>query len=165
MDAKGNNGSFGISNLSPDIDRGQRLQLEGNFNEYFDVYVPRGYERDALYVFTPDVMQRILDSATKYDIEIIDSDLYIYQRGRLSLRSGEQLKELLSIADSVREKIVSQSDYYADYRVNDRNLNVVAPQGARISQRLAWWRVVIVVIVIGAILMNILSAVLNIGRA
>ncbi|MDQ1114153.1 hypothetical protein QE406_000162 [Microbacterium testaceum] len=34
-------------------DSAQRLSLEGDFDEHFDLYCPEGYEADALYLFTP----------------------------------------------------------------------------------------------------------------
>ena len=36
--------------------RTQVLSLEGDFDRYFTLYCPKEYERDALYVFTPDLM-------------------------------------------------------------------------------------------------------------
>ncbi|MBK0419714.1 hypothetical protein JD276_11780 [Leucobacter sp. CSA1] len=79
-------------------DRGQRMKLEGDFNRYFDVYCPRGYERDALYLLTPDVMAALIDGAREFDVEIIDD--------RLILRSREDLVTTdpgvwLTLADAV----------------------------------------------------------------
>ena len=44
------------SNLPMPIAGGQRLSLEGDFDQHFALHSPRGYERDALYIFTPDLM-------------------------------------------------------------------------------------------------------------
>lgn len=59
---------------------GQRLSLEGDFNRYFDTYCPRGYERDALYLLTPDVMAAFIDGARDFDIEIIGNRLILRSR-------------------------------------------------------------------------------------
>lgn len=67
LDAKGNN-MWRFSNLSDAIDRSQVLKLEGDFNTYFTLYAPQAYERDALYVFTPDVMAAMIDHGKQYDI-------------------------------------------------------------------------------------------------
>ncbi len=53
LDAVGNNGLFGGSNLPVHFGADQRLSLEGDFDRYFALYCPTGYERDALYLFTP----------------------------------------------------------------------------------------------------------------
>ncbi|QCR41722.1 hypothetical protein C1N74_15640 [Microbacterium sp. SGAir0570] len=77
LDALGNNGLFG-SNLPVAFDRDQHLSLEGDFDRYFRLYCPRGYERDALYLFTPDIMARFVDNAAALDVEIVDDWLFFY---------------------------------------------------------------------------------------
>ena len=62
---------------------GQKLSLEGDFDKYFDTYCPRGYERDALYLLTPDVMAAFIDGARDFDIEIIDHRLILRSRADL----------------------------------------------------------------------------------
>ena len=84
LDAVGNNGLFGVSNLPATFGRDQRLSLEGDFDRYFALYCPKGYERDALYLFTPDVMARFIDNAAALDVEIVDDRLFLYARRELS---------------------------------------------------------------------------------
>ena len=81
LDATGNNGLFGASNLAAAFDRDQRLSLEGDFDTYFSLYCPQGYERDALYLFTPDIMARFVDNAAALDVEIVDDWLFLYAHG------------------------------------------------------------------------------------
>ncbi|MGK3949410.1 hypothetical protein [Microbacterium sp. K2] len=82
LDAKGNNG-FG-SNLPASFQKEQRLSLEGDFDEYFTLYCPEGYERDALYLFTPDIMARFIDNAAELDVEIVDDWMFLYTQRRVS---------------------------------------------------------------------------------
>jgi hypothetical protein len=82
LDAKGNNG-FG-SNLPASFQKEQRLSLEGDFDDYFTLYCPEGYERDALYLFTPDIMARFIDNAAELDVEIVDDWLFLYTQRRVS---------------------------------------------------------------------------------
>ncbi|MFT4260003.1 hypothetical protein [Microbacterium sp.] len=82
LDAKGNNG-FG-TNLPASFHKAQRLSLEGDFDRYFDLYCPAGYERDALYLFTPDIMARFIDNAAELDVEIVDDWLFLYTRRKAS---------------------------------------------------------------------------------
>jgi hypothetical protein len=79
LDAVGNNSLFG-SNLPTRFARGQRLDLEGDFNKYFALYCPEGYEQDALYLFPPDIMARFVDFAAELDVEIVDNWLFLYSR-------------------------------------------------------------------------------------
>lgn len=82
LDATGNNG-FG-TNLPASFDTKQRLSLEGDFDEHFTLYCPEGYERDALYLFTPDIMARFIDHAGALDVEIVDDWMFLYTKRRVS---------------------------------------------------------------------------------
>lgn len=62
----------------------QRLSLEGDFDQHFSLYCPVGYERDALYLFTPDVMADFIDTAAHFDVEIIDDWLFLYARHHIA---------------------------------------------------------------------------------
>ncbi|MFS0734434.1 hypothetical protein ABC304_00755 [Microbacterium sp. 1P10UB] len=83
LDALSNNGLFG-SNLPSSFDRDQRLSLEGDFDRHFALYCPNGYERDALYLFTPDIMARFIDNAAALDVEIVDQWLFLYAKRDMS---------------------------------------------------------------------------------
>lgn len=82
LDAKGNNG-FG-TNLPASFQKAQRLSLEGDFDQHFTLYCPTGYERDALYLFTPDIMARFIDNAAQLDVEIVDDWLFLYTQRKVS---------------------------------------------------------------------------------
>ncbi|PWC06826.1 hypothetical protein [Mycetocola zhujimingii] len=57
--------------------RAQALSLEGDFDEHFTLYCPEGYEQDALYLFTPDVMAELIDRVHGFDVEIVDDWLFL----------------------------------------------------------------------------------------
>ncbi|MGM7670613.1 hypothetical protein [Microbacterium sp. A93] len=82
LDALGNNG-FG-TNLPASFRKEQHLSLEGDFDKYFSLYCPQGYEQDALYLFTPDIMARFVDNAAQLDVEIVDDWLFLYTRREAS---------------------------------------------------------------------------------
>jgi hypothetical protein len=44
-----------------DLQDGESLQLEGDFNDYFSLQIEKGQEVDALSIVTPDVMQKLVD--------------------------------------------------------------------------------------------------------
>src|SRR5687767_10750577 len=71
-------GANGISTLPIQFDRSQRIELEGDFNRYFDLYAPNKYGISALTVVAPDVMMTLMQHAALCDIEIIDNKLYFY---------------------------------------------------------------------------------------
>lgn len=82
LDALGNNGFS--TNLPAAFKKGQRLSLEGDFDKYFTLYCPQGYEQDALYLFTPDIMARFIDNAAELDVEIVEDWLFLYTKRQAS---------------------------------------------------------------------------------
>lgn len=64
--------------LPVQFDRSQRLELEGDFNRYFDLYIPDKYQVAALTILAPDIMQLLLELGAKCDVEVIGSQLYFY---------------------------------------------------------------------------------------
>lgn len=156
LDAKSNNFFGVISNLPDSFSKGQKMSLEGDFDNYFTLYAPTEYKTDALYVFTPDVMSAIIDSGKSYDMEVVDDNLMIYSGSHFSLTSADELKSLLEIAEKIGDEIKEQSEYYADERVASRSENVVAEPGQRLKKGVSW---VLIVVIILVVLYNLLHII------
>jgi hypothetical protein len=146
LDAKANN--FLGSNLPAHFSRDQVLSLEGDFDRHFTLYCPREYERDALYVFTPDLMALLIDEAGAFDVEVVDDWMFVYASAPFRMGDGPQLQRMLRIVDTVGAKTVDRTDFYADERIGDRRINLVAPQGARLRRGIPWATIVITAIVV-----------------
>lgn len=127
LDAVGNNGLFGGSNLPVTFGRNQRLSLEGDFDKHFALYCPEGYERDALYLFTPDVMARFVDNAAALDVEIIDDWLFLYSRRDLSTLDPATWQWLFSTAAALDDKLAQWA------RWRDERLTAAPTAGAAAS--------------------------------
>ncbi len=54
------------------------VKLEGDFNKYFSVSVPKGYEVEALEIFTPDVMEQLIEKSRSLSLEIVRDHLFVY---------------------------------------------------------------------------------------
>lgn len=82
LDALSDNtlGSDVAAGFSPE----QRLSLEGDFDRYFSLFCPSGYEVDALYLFTPDIMARFIDNLAQLNVEIVDDWMFFYTRRPVS---------------------------------------------------------------------------------
>lgn len=61
-----------------------RYQAEGQFSKYFDIYTPEGKQVEALSLFAPDLMARLMAEFGQYDIEILDDKLYVYAYSKLT---------------------------------------------------------------------------------
>ncbi|MFZ8756464.1 hypothetical protein ACO03V_03475 [Microbacterium sp. HMH0099] len=123
LDATGNNGLFG-SNLPLSFGRDQRLSLEGDFDEHFALYCPSGYERDALYLFTPDVMARFIDNAAALDVEIVDDWLFLYAKRDLSTLDPATWAWLFTTVAALLDKLAQWA------RWRDERLEAVPAAGA-----------------------------------
>lgn len=110
LDALGNNG-FG-TNLPASFQKEQRLSLEGDFNRYFTLYCPQGYERDALYLFTPDIMARFVDNAAQLDVEIVDDWLFLYTKREASTLDPATWAWLFSAVGA----LITKLDQWARWR-------------------------------------------------
>ena len=122
LDAVGNN-ALG-SNLPSSFSRDQRLSLEGDFDEYFHLYCPQGYEADALYLFTPDIMARFIDNAAQLDVEIVDDWLFLYLQRPVSTTDPATWAWLFGVVGALMTKF----DQWARWR--DERLQVAQPSAA-----------------------------------
>ncbi|MDO9398055.1 MAG: hypothetical protein Q7T71_16035 [Herbiconiux sp.] len=68
----------GSRTLPAPLDAGQRLTLEGDFPTHFDAYCPRGSERDALYLLTPDLMAALIDDGNGASLEMSGDRLLFF---------------------------------------------------------------------------------------
>jgi hypothetical protein len=141
LDSKKNNSIFG-SNLPVGFSADQKLELEGDFNNYFTLYAPAQYKTDALYIFTPDVMQALVDAAQNYDCEIIDDTLHLYSHNALMFNQ-KTLEDILHISGLIKKEVVEQVDNYADARIGNRAANIVAPQGQRLKTKTPAWTIIL----------------------
>ena len=123
LDALSNNGLLG-SNLPQSFDRDQRLSLEGYFDEHFALYCPRGYERDALYLFTPDIMARFIDNAAALDVEIVDEWLFLYAKRDMSTLDPATWAWLFGAVGALLDKLAQWG------RWRDENLQTDAAAAA-----------------------------------
>jgi hypothetical protein len=161
LDSKANNSFLG-TNLPAAFSKDQVLSLEGDFDRYFTLYCPRQYERDALYVFTPDLMALLIDEAAPFDVEIVDTWMFVYSSQLLSAATKPHVFERMArIADTVGAKTLSQTDRYSDERVGDPLANIVAPQGRRLKRGIPVITVIITVVIVGFWLTRAILDVMN----
>ncbi|GAA1654884.1 hypothetical protein [Microbacterium flavum] len=165
LDAVGNNSFLG-SNLPAAFDRSQRLSLEGDFDRHFALFCPEGYERDALYLFTPDIMARFVDTAAALDVEIVDDWMFLYTQRQVSTLDPATWAWLFSVVAALLGKL-DQWERWRDDRLDAAHAPTgpgapgapslpfaapsaslrppigVAPEGRRLRRRVPWAAIVI----------------------
>ncbi|MFB9308976.1 putative integral membrane protein [Agromyces hippuratus] len=114
LDAKANDRVF--SSLPAAFARSQVLHLEGDFDRHFTLYAPSEYERDALYVFTPDLMALLIDEAAGWDVELVDRWLFLYAPDPIDSADAGAWRRAFHAADLVGAKVLSRTQRYADER-------------------------------------------------
>ncbi|RLP83125.1 hypothetical protein D9V34_07780 [Mycetocola lacteus] len=116
LDAHANN-KLGFSNLPYTPNSSQRLSLEGDFDRYFTLYGPVGYERDVLQILTPDVMALLIDNAASFDVEIIDDLMFIYSAATFVQGDRSPFVRMWQVMDTVGSQTARQTARYQDPRV------------------------------------------------
>jgi hypothetical protein len=64
------------------IDKQEMIALEGTFNDYFQVYIPKGTEVLALSILTPDIMQALITVSSQYDVEFAYKEVRLLSHSR-----------------------------------------------------------------------------------
>lgn len=96
---------------------GIKLQLEGNFNQKFNLYVQKGFEIEALQIFTPDFMAKV--ESWNLELEFIGTKLYVYAASALSKKSDllnmyQIVKDLAARLDPLVEKMKSDVEFMSE---------------------------------------------------
>lgn len=82
----------------------EKLKLEGDFNNYFNLLISKGQEIDALAILTPDVMQTLISANADEDIEINGQQLYFILRN--DKRDTESIKKLIASTEALANQII-----------------------------------------------------------
>ena len=143
------NNSWRTGGLAGLFTRDQVLSLEGDFDKWFTLYCPKEYERDALYVFTPDLMALCIDEAAPFDIEIIDDWMLVYSPRAFRMDDPQLLARLFRIIATVGTKALRGTDRYHDEKVAAPFVaNVVASPGQRLRRRFPTAVVIVLLVVL-----------------
>ena len=94
----------------------QELHLEGDFDRYFRLFVPAGYERDALYVITPDLMALLIDRIPGAFVEMIGRHLTIAVPRPRDAALASSWNDIALVLATVGRKAVRQTHRYQDER-------------------------------------------------
>lgn len=120
-----------------DLRRSQVLRLEGDFNKSFRLYVPQNYERDALYVFAPDLMAVLVDEAASVEVEVVDDWIFFYSPAPADLADPVAMMRFMRILDVVGSKAVRQPERYSDDRTGTFAENSVSQPARRLRSGVA----------------------------
>ena len=129
----------------------ERMSLEGDFDRYFAVYAPKGYERDTLELLTPDVMACLIDYGRSWDVEMVEDRLIVASSKARNWNDRDEITALLRFSELFGEEIGHQAATYSDTRAA-RPRSQVAAGGRRLKMRSAVWTTAIFVAVVAGML-------------
>lgn len=74
------NDFFALTDLNALTSGKEKLNLEGDFNKYFKLYIVKDFQIEALQIFTPDIMAELIDKFKNVDmnIEINSNKIYLF---------------------------------------------------------------------------------------
>ncbi len=109
-----------IGNTLPIVLDSEKITLEGNFNEFFSLRVPKGYENEAYQIFTPDIMQIFIRDVKNMNFEFYKNKVYLFShspindKGDLVTLFGLSADIILNLSDnflSMKSDVASMEDY------------------------------------------------------
>jgi hypothetical protein len=156
LDTKSNNlkaFGFDMSNLPVQFSKSQKVSLEGDFDKYYTLYAPGDYGGvDVRYIFTPDLMQLLIENSTD-DIEIIDDKLYVYM-GRHDVDKEEFWHRVEKFRSVLGSKLTARAGRYDDDRTVDAS---IAPHGRRLKKGVSAAVIFVIIIYLLSFLLEILE--------
>jgi len=97
-------GLVNLSNKKENKYNDEHVDLEGDFNKNFNLLVEKGFQIEAREIFTPDIMQKIIDLGINLDFEACLNKLYIYEQGyKWHFPEGKEIEAFFSAADIIRD--------------------------------------------------------------
>ena len=129
LDAKANDGFMG--GIEVQLNDQSTFSLEGDFSRHFTLYCPPGYERDALYILTPDLMVDLLDESLVFDVELIGDWMFVYAMKPFDSMDVHTYERLFRIIETVGARAVRRSTGYRDDQYSSPKAAAAKPRGSR----------------------------------
>lgn len=85
----------------------EKVSLEGNFNDRFDMYAREDLQREVREIFTPDIMEKFNDISISLNFELVDDKLYIFKM--LDSEVGkEDIQNLFFVSEFVIDTLLEK---------------------------------------------------------
>ncbi len=86
----------------------EKVSLEGNLYKYFNIFTIKDCGQNALYTLPPDVLEKLYDYGTAFNIEVIGNSLYIFSQPE-KLKTAEGLANFMNISLFLTRKLSKNS--------------------------------------------------------
>jgi len=103
LDSKKNNRSV-VSNLMYHKLPSKKLELEGDFNDYFNLYYDDDQQIQTLQILAPNLMAYLIDGASLVDVEVLNNQIAILHTNAAKTKESLQAAiELTTKLNSITE--------------------------------------------------------------
>lgn len=119
------------------IDKSQKIELEGDFHKYFDLYAPDKYGVSALTLLAPDTMEVLMQYAALCDVEIIQNRLYFYWPK--AANSRQQYTEIFRAVQAVVVKLGKKLTHADIYAYESQKQIHTQPQATGVRLKRSLW--------------------------
>lgn len=94
----------------------QKYVLEGDFNNYFELYGTERAHTEILRVFSPDHMAYLIDNFKDYSIELTPTTLYVYCRNSGLITNVDLCTKMIHLGEMLEKfiKNIDRIDYSSD---------------------------------------------------
>jgi len=76
-----------------------KISLEEEFKEDFELFIQRGYEIEAMQIFTPKILRTIKERAAKFSIEFYGKTVCFFDNKKIG--KNDDLQELYNVTENV----------------------------------------------------------------
>ena len=101
---------------------GEAVPLPGEFEKRFSLSVSRKYEIEALEIFTPDVLESLLNNGFSHDVEFVNQNVLIFTNGQID--KFEQLDKEFNLALDLEDLLDEKLDRFRFEKIGDMAYNL-----------------------------------------
>lgn len=125
------------------ISRKNKVGLEGDFDTHFQLYAADGYKQLALSIIAPDVMAVLIDSSSRYDVEIKGLHLRLISQNNV-YKNKKREAAILNAAHAVLEQVAHRQKSWKANEITDvdaTQLKITVGQSVKIGRFMVplWW--------------------------
>lgn len=96
---------------------GEEIPVPREFEKQFSLSAPRKYEIEALEIFTPDVLENLLNNGFAHDVEFINQNILIFTNGEIN--KFEQLEKEFNLALDLEDLLDEKLDRIKFEKIGD----------------------------------------------
>jgi len=99
------------------LDPGQRVPMGTDFDAFFIVYAPEGYERDARQLITDHVQKALMDTIEDEDVELVDQAVIFFSPYPVDWATLDPWARVSDLRSLVETQMYSSLGEYTDNRI------------------------------------------------